>query len=363
LIRFDSLSDSPHLTSPHEQILGKHEVRNRWRSTDILVIDEISMLSAELFDSLSEIGKRVRNNFTQPFGGLQLVVCGDFFQLPPVQLGPKNRFCFKSSAWQELFPTPVLVSPDTTLQVISTAIATSPASGKIITLDRVYRQKENQFLDILHEIRLGEVSEPTKRFLCQKVMNDLRRKRAIDDETHQLRHLAERRRLTDDGVDDDTSETTLDKPTKLFGYNRHVEEYNTAELNKLPVESVIFACQDWGFNDAFKNQLKNGSRLPERLELKIGVEVSIPPLHSHCSLSLTHYLSWKVMLLWNIDHSTGLVNGARGRVIGFEKNRGRSEIFEDVLPVIEFRLKFGEQEITETKVIIEQETEIKQGNT
>jgi hypothetical protein len=70
-----------------------------------------------------------------------------------------------------------------------------------------------------------------------------------------------------------------------------------------------------------------------------------------------------VILLWNLDHSTGLVNGARGRVIGFEKCRGRSEVFEDVLPVIEFRLKFGDQEITETKVIVEQESEMKQGNT
>jgi hypothetical protein len=165
-------------------------------------------------------------------------------------------------------------------------VSVSSERGKIITLDRVYRQRENQFLDILHEIRLGEVSEPTKRFLCDKVIHDLRRKKFLD---HQ-EQTNQRRRSPDDpsdlygDVDGDVeaSETSIEKPTKLFGYNRHVEEYNTTELNKLSAESVIFACKDWGFNESFKNQLKNGSRLPERLELKIGAEVShaIAPLCS-----------------------------------------------------------------------------------
>jgi hypothetical protein len=70
-----------------------------------------------------------------------------------------------------------------------------------------------------------------------------------------------------------------------------------------------------------------------------------------------------VILLWNIDHSTGLVNGARGTIVGFERSRGRSKIFKDVLPVVEFRLKVGDQELTETRVILEQESEMKQGNT
>jgi ATP-dependent DNA helicase PIF1 len=59
------------------------KAKQRWRNTDILVIDEISMLSAEMFDLLSTVGIRIRND-PRPFGGLQLVLCGDFFQLPPI---------------------------------------------------------------------------------------------------------------------------------------------------------------------------------------------------------------------------------------------------------------------------------------
>lgn len=227
------------------------------------------MLSAELFDTLSEIGKRVRNNFSQPFGGIQLVVCGDFFQLPPVQLGPKNRFCFKSQAWQELFPDVSLQNHD----------QDTTSHGKIIALDRVYRQRENQFLDILHEIRLGAVSESTKRFLCNKVLSDLQRRKQLDqhEAAAMSRHLLSE--PTDSPFDEDIlsavedADHVSDRPTKLFGYNRQVEEYNKSELAKLPTESYFFSSTDFAITKSFENQLKNGSRLPEQLELKAGAEV------------------------------------------------------------------------------------------
>ena len=72
-----------------------------WRNTDILVVDEVSMLSLKLFNVLNAIGKAVRNN-QKPFGGIQLVFSGDFFQLPPVgdHLEPDTQqFCFESEDW------------------------------------------------------------------------------------------------------------------------------------------------------------------------------------------------------------------------------------------------------------------------
>lgn len=62
---------------------GTKETRKRWTSTDILVIDEISMVSGPFFDCLSAIGKRCRQS-DAPFGGIQLILTGDFFQLPPI---------------------------------------------------------------------------------------------------------------------------------------------------------------------------------------------------------------------------------------------------------------------------------------
>ena len=74
---------------PTEQLVGivsrSRDAKKRWLETDILVIDEISMLPAELFDKISQVGSRIRNN-PAPFGGLQVILCGDFYQLPPVGL-------------------------------------------------------------------------------------------------------------------------------------------------------------------------------------------------------------------------------------------------------------------------------------
>ena len=62
------------------KVMGREEVRKRWLRTEILVIDEISMVSSETFEKLSFLGSRVRND-TRPFGGMQLILCGDFFQV------------------------------------------------------------------------------------------------------------------------------------------------------------------------------------------------------------------------------------------------------------------------------------------
>lgn len=65
------------------QVCRSRDARKRWTEAEILVIDEVSMLSDKLFDVLSVVGSRARND-DRPFGGLQVIACGDFFQLPPV---------------------------------------------------------------------------------------------------------------------------------------------------------------------------------------------------------------------------------------------------------------------------------------
>ncbi len=80
----------------------------RWRALDVLLIDEVSMISAEFFTAVERGARAVRGN-SQPWGGVQLLVCGDFFQLPPIERRPSpgmpkdaflNRgFAFQSPAW------------------------------------------------------------------------------------------------------------------------------------------------------------------------------------------------------------------------------------------------------------------------
>ena len=85
-----------------KKIRRNQKAKNRWIRTMILIIDEISMVDGELFDKLEGIARAIRNN-GRPFGGIQLVITGDFFQLPPVpDFGSKGRevkFAFDAGTW------------------------------------------------------------------------------------------------------------------------------------------------------------------------------------------------------------------------------------------------------------------------
>lgn len=112
--------------------------RKRWMDVQVLIIDEISMIESTLFDKLDMIARAVRG-VDRPFGGIQLVITGDFFQLPPVIQGPDDgnpRFCFEAKAWK-------------------TAIQHT------IGLTHVYRQRDPVFASMLNEIREGLLSPST----------------------------------------------------------------------------------------------------------------------------------------------------------------------------------------------------------
>ena len=87
------------------KIIKNKYIKVRWTEIDILIIDEVSMMSQKIFEMLDIIGKVVRRN-QKPFGGIQIIFSGDFYQLPPV--GSKDdletiKFCFESPLWFETF--------------------------------------------------------------------------------------------------------------------------------------------------------------------------------------------------------------------------------------------------------------------
>ena len=82
-----------------KKIKKNQKARHRWMRTKVLVVDEVSMVDGELFDKLESIARQLRNN-GRPFGGIQLVITGDFFQLPPVpDRGKVAQFAFDASTW------------------------------------------------------------------------------------------------------------------------------------------------------------------------------------------------------------------------------------------------------------------------
>ena len=119
------------------QIKKNPKARNRWIRTKVLVIDEVSMVDGDLFDKLEEIARRMRNN-GRPFGGIQLVVTGDFFQLPPVPEGGSReaKFAFAATSWNTCIQHTIL-------------------------LTHVFRQRDPEFAGMLNELRLGKPTPKT----------------------------------------------------------------------------------------------------------------------------------------------------------------------------------------------------------
>ena len=121
------------------EFCGTKAAVSRWRDTDRLIIDEVSMMSKELFELLDTIGKRVRKS-SKLFGGIQLLVSGDFFQLPPVE----GAFCFESPLWANFMP---------------------------IFFEKNFRQSDPVYQTILSEIRRGTLSKPSFKALKARVID------------------------------------------------------------------------------------------------------------------------------------------------------------------------------------------------
>ena len=82
-----------------KKIRRNAKAKQRWLRTKVLVVDEISMVDGDLFDKLEGIARSIRNN-GRPFGGIQVVITGDFFQLPPVpDYGKIAKFAFDAATW------------------------------------------------------------------------------------------------------------------------------------------------------------------------------------------------------------------------------------------------------------------------
>lgn len=199
------------------RVMGNSQAVQRWKQCDCLIIDEISMMSAECLDLLNIIASRARNS-REVFGGMQVVVCGDFFQLPPIGDLSKTKFAFEAICWPKAF------------------VAHS------ILLKQVFRQSnDKQFMIVLDEARLGELSSESVNILRAHSMMSVKNECSVNY-------------------------------TLLQCLNHQVDQSNSIEMAKLSGEEHAFHAKDFVVNDAYCNQLKQCSA-QERLVLKIGAAV------------------------------------------------------------------------------------------
>lgn len=194
----------------------KQNLYKRWTETQVLFIDEVSMLHANFLDMLNMVAKHIRRS-DKPFGGMQLIFSGDFFQLPPVvrtenHVPGAKVYAFLSNAWAEAKPV-------------------------ICYLTEQHRQDDDQLLSLLKAIRGGEI-----------------------DEGHYdtLREVSEKK----------PKKSTL----KLYTHNENVDKINEKFFDELEGDEHYFEMVTKGKKNLI-DSLKNNCLAPETLRLKIGTKV------------------------------------------------------------------------------------------
>ena len=122
------------------------KIMNQWKKINILVIDEISMLSAKTFTLLDDVAKSIRSN-PYPFGGIQVILTGDFYQLPPIgnQNDPMScAFCFESERWGSTI-------------------------DQVIELTTCFRHADELYATIMNEVRIGVMTKKNNDILKSRV--------------------------------------------------------------------------------------------------------------------------------------------------------------------------------------------------
>ncbi|RUO95675.1 PIF1-like helicase-domain-containing protein, partial [Jimgerdemannia flammicorona] len=150
-------------------VMSSQDSSNRWKNADYLIIDEVSMLTATLLDKLDDVGKHIRNNHDVVFGGIKIIMCGDFFQLPPV-FKPTCPNCGVVCANQNVNSTNLIRCSDIECDSIFNPQLNNKYAFEsntwhdlnfvIVNLTEVFRQNgDNHFINILKSIRIGIKTE------------------------------------------------------------------------------------------------------------------------------------------------------------------------------------------------------------
>ena len=199
------------------RILRDSEKKKRWTSVNLLIIDEISMMNFDMMVVLEQIARIVRNS-NDVFGGIRLLLSGDFLQLPPVQKDRKEPlYLFEDPIWNKIVE-------------------------KNVILTEVYRQDKQDFVEILMRVRENKVSEDDVKRIQTTSKNVLKNEHGIT-------------------------------PTILFCTRNDVNEMNEIELKRLPGNIFIQKSDDFYEDELSKSLHLPNWQYPEVVKLKVGAQV------------------------------------------------------------------------------------------
>jgi ATP-dependent DNA helicase PIF1 len=253
-----------------------------WRQVDILILDEVSMLSKKVFEIVEEIA-RVSRLSSLPFGGIQVIFTGDFYQLPPVGSdGDKEteQFCFESPVWKTVFKM-----------------------ENHVQLKTIFRQSDPVYINLLNQIRIGKLDPENSSLLQQYV------KREYNAEYH-----------------------NGSIPTKLYPLRSQADYLNTTMFLKLGeperVYEVLKKTDCKSYIESGKPFQKDVMEKSARLTAK-DIEYELQGLinNSPCQYTLRLKKGAAVMCIVNLDLENRICNGSQGVVI---------DILENGSPVVKF---------------------------
>jgi ATP-dependent DNA helicase PIF1 len=245
-----------------------------WKDTDILVVDEVSMLSLKLFNMLNAIGRAVRGN-QKPFGGIQLIFSGDFYQLPPVgdHLEPDTqRFCFESDDWNSVFHRDCQIE-----------------------LKKIFRQTDEIYSTILNQIREGKIKRKSNDLLLGYVGRKI-------------------------------SPDLVAEPTKLFPTKNKVEQINFMRMSSLHNDEKEFKIKYLKDLEMTKGEKEIRRQFTEQ---DIQLELDFLASNLMCEKDTKLKVGAQVMCIVNIKSEQGdilICNGSQGIIKEFCEFTGSPKV-------------------------------------
>jgi hypothetical protein len=243
-----------------DKIATSEYISKRVHRTRVLIIDEVSMLSANMLDMVDMVCREIKQS-DEPFGGIQIILVGDFFQLPPIIKNPSAALGIKD------FKQNKLLGEKESLGNFAYESGAWERSRLVVCyLTEQHRQDDSDFLSVLSGIRSNHVSQKLLDCLSERQIE-------YDDMPENI--------------------------TKLYSHNFDVDRVNNTELAKLEEETKSFYMSHEG-NEKVVETLKKGCLSPEELALKKGA----------------------IVMCTKNNQKERFVNGTLGVVIGFEEFSG-----------------------------------------
>jgi ATP-dependent DNA helicase PIF1 len=268
-----------------ESVLRNRNAVKAWKSAKILILDEISMLSKKIFEIIEELGRTIRKS-TLPFGGMQVILVGDFFQLPPIGTDGEpdtEKFCFESPIWNSVF------KPENHIE-----------------LKTIFRQKDPVYIDILMQVRNGIISDENKKILQQYLNREY-----------------------------DTEKNNGCVPTKLFAIRSKVDFVNSQMFSKIKEKEYVL---EYILKTDCITYLESGKIIPLELLHKCNglsitdKEYELEQILNNCQCIKTLRLKKgaAVMCTVNLDMDNEICNGSQGIIIDIVESN------ETIYPIVKF---------------------------